>query len=90
MTGIVKFFDPHRGYGFIMPHDGSTDVFVHLTALDGASGLRTGQQVEFELFPQFPKEKPRALRVKLIDKRTYEFTPPRSSGGERKAVANGD
>jgi cold shock protein len=48
--GTVKFFNVERGYGFIAPAGGGTDVFVHVTALEraGLGPLREGQAVEFE------------------------------------------
>jgi len=49
-TGIVKWFNPTKGYGFIQPNDGSPDVFVHASAVE-AAGLRTlneGQKVHYE------------------------------------------
>ncbi|HXH03388.1 MAG TPA: cold-shock protein [Candidatus Competibacteraceae bacterium] len=48
--GTVKWFDEAKGFGFIAPEDGSNDVFVHYTAIDG-KGFRTlseGQKVEFD------------------------------------------
>lgn len=50
-TGIVKWFNPTKGYGFIQPDQGGADVFVHITALE-AAGLRSlneGQKVSYEL-----------------------------------------
>lgn len=50
-TGTVKFFDATKGFGFIAPEDGSTDVFVHISAVERA-GMRTlveGQKVNFEV-----------------------------------------
>jgi CspA family cold shock protein len=49
-TGIVKFFNTQRGYGFIQPDDGGKDVFVHISALEraGIPGLSEGQKVSFE------------------------------------------
>jgi cold shock CspA family protein len=37
--GTVKWFDMQRGYGFIKPEDGSKDVFVHVSAVDGLAQL---------------------------------------------------
>ncbi len=50
-TGVVKFFNSQKGYGFIQPTDGGTDVFVHITALEqaGLSVLSEGQKVAFEV-----------------------------------------
>ena len=50
MQGIVEFFDPDRGYGFIKPDDGGKDVFVHATALEraGMQSLSEGQKVSFD------------------------------------------
>jgi len=50
MTGIVKFYNSQKGFGFIQPDDGGKDVFVHATALEraGLSGLNEGQKVSFD------------------------------------------
>ena len=50
-TGTVKWFNATKGYGFIQPSDGGSDVFVHITALQqaGLSGLNEGQQISYEL-----------------------------------------
>lgn len=50
-TGTVKFFNTTKGFGFIAPDDGATDVFVHISAVE-RSGLHTlneGQKVNFEI-----------------------------------------
>ncbi len=50
-TGIVKWFNPTKGYGFIQPEDGGKDVFVHITALEaiGLRSLNENQRVSYEL-----------------------------------------
>ncbi|MGB3413753.1 MAG: cold-shock protein [Microbacteriaceae bacterium] len=49
--GTVKWFSAEKGYGFITPGDGSADVFVHFSAIEGNGfkNLEEGQSVEFEL-----------------------------------------
>jgi CspA family cold shock protein len=48
--GTVKWFNAEKGYGFIAPSDGSPDVFVHFSAIQGSGyrSLNEGQLVEFE------------------------------------------
>ena len=50
-TGIVKWFNVQKGFGFIKPDDGSKDVFVHISALEraGMHNLQEGQKISFEL-----------------------------------------
>ncbi len=50
MTGTVKWFDDAKGFGFITPEDGSKDVFVHHSAIQGTGfkSLAEGQRVQFE------------------------------------------
>ena len=50
-TGIVKWFNATKGFGFIQPDDGSKDVFVHVSAVEraGLSNLNEGQKIAYEL-----------------------------------------
>jgi CspA family cold shock protein len=50
-TGTVKWFNSQKGYGFIQPNDGGSDVFVHISAVEraGLSRLNEGQKVSFDV-----------------------------------------
>lgn len=50
-TGTVKWFNDSKGFGFISPSDGSADVFVHFSAVqgDGFRSLAEGQSVTYEV-----------------------------------------
>lgn len=50
MTGVVKWFDERKGFGFITSEDGQ-DIFVHYTSIqaEGFKNLNEGDEVEFEI-----------------------------------------
>ena len=50
-TGTVKWFHSQKGFGFIQPVDGSSAVFVHISAVEraGLSNLAEGQKVRYEV-----------------------------------------
>jgi len=65
-TGVVKWFNADKGFGFIAPDNGSADVFAHFSAI-AASGFRSldeNQRVEFEI-TQGPKG-PQAANIRII------------------------
>jgi CspA family cold shock protein len=51
ITGTVKFFNNEKGYGFIQPEDGSSDAFVHISAVEaaGMGTLNSDQRVSYDL-----------------------------------------
>ncbi len=64
--GKVKWFDPRKGYGFIELEDGSGDVFVHFTDIQG-EGYRTleeGQRVKFQIVKA--DRGPKAINVERV------------------------
>ena len=65
-TGIVKWFNPTKGFGFIQPDQGSSDVFVHISAVEraGFNGLNEGQKVSYDLATE--KGKTSAANLKLV------------------------
>jgi CspA family cold shock protein len=50
-TGIVKWFNAQKGFGFIQPEAGGPDVFVHISAVEraGLRGLNEGQKISYKL-----------------------------------------
>lgn len=63
VTGSVKWFNDAKGFGFITPRDGSADVFVHFSAIegDGFKSLTEGQSVDYEM--EASPKGPQATRV---------------------------
>ncbi|MCC7482762.1 MAG: cold-shock protein [Hyphomicrobiales bacterium] len=50
-TGIVKWFNAQKGFGFIQPTSGGPDVFVHISAVEraGLGSLNEGQKISYEI-----------------------------------------
>jgi len=64
-TGIVKWFNSNKGYGFIQPDNDGKDVFIHISAVEraGLSDLREGAKVSYEVVANRGKESAENLRV---------------------------
>lgn len=66
-SGTVKWFNPTKGFGFIVPEDGGNDVFVHISAVEqaGLKSLDEGQKVQFEL--QDNRGKAAAANLQVVE-----------------------
>jgi cold shock protein len=84
VTGVVKWFDAVKGYGFIIPDDGRDDVLVHLSCLKqaGHEGLDEGTTVTCEAVRR-PKGN-QAIKVLEVDDTTA--VKPSSSGAATRAA----
>jgi CspA family cold shock protein len=60
--GTVKFFNSEKGFGFIVPEDGSEELFVHHTGL--IDDINEGDQVEYEVGEG--RKGPNAIDVKVV------------------------
>lgn len=62
-TGTVKWFNNKKGFGFIVPDAGGSDVFVHISAVEksGMQAITDGQKLSYELAPD------RAGRMTAVD-----------------------
>ena len=66
-AGVVKWFNPTKGFGFIKPESGGEDIFVHISAVEqaGLSGLNEGQTVNFDLEQDRRSGKTSATNLKV-------------------------
>jgi cold shock protein len=66
-TGIVKWFNAQKGFGFIQPDSGGNDVFVHVSAIEraGLRGLAEGQKISYEIVADSRSGKSSADRLEV-------------------------
>jgi CspA family cold shock protein len=66
--GTVKWFNSAKGFGFIQPEDGSSDVFVHISAVErsGIGNLHEGQKLSFDSVRDPRKGKTSAENLKAV------------------------
>lgn len=81
-TGIVKWFNDAKGFGFITSDNGGEDLFAHFSEIrmEGFKTLKENQRVSFEV-KTGPKGKPRIFRRFERLKRTKGRANPRLGGG---------
>ena len=85
-SGTVKWFDPAKGFGFIQPDEGGSDVFVHVSAVErsGLSGLNEGQRVSFE-----QEQDRRSGKMSASELQVIGGEAPRSSAPPRRSDRGG-
>ena len=81
--GVVKFFNPQKGFGFIVRDDGGEDVFVHISAVEaaGLTDLADGQPLEFTLVDRGGRIS--ATDLKIDGEPMEVVRTPRADGGDR-------
>ena len=67
-NGTVKWFNPTKGFGFIAPDNGGSDVFVHISAVErsGLNSLNDGQKISFDEETDPKKGKTSAVNLKAL------------------------
>ena len=84
--GVVKFFNPQKGFGFIVRDDGGEDVFVHISAVEqaGLTDLADGQPLEFTLVDRGGRISATNLRIE-----GEPMAVERSGGADRGGAGGG-
>ncbi len=82
IRGVVKWFDPKKGFGFILPEDGGADVLLHANVLRnfGQSSVADGAEIEVDVIETIRGQQASAV---------HEIVPP-TGGGHGGAMPDGD
>ncbi|CAD7080816.1 unnamed protein product [Hermetia illucens] len=84
-TGIVKSFSRAKGHGFVVPHSGGEDLFVHISDIEGEYVPMPGDEVKYRLCSIPPKyEKYQAIHVQIIN-----LTPEKHTKWEEPCTDEG-
>ncbi len=81
-TGTVKWFNPTKGYGFIVPDDGGQDVYVNISAVEhaGMETLNEGQKISYEIVTE--RGRTSAGNVRLVGSDEPEESDKEHNGDE--------
>ncbi len=84
-SGTVKWFNTAKGFGFVQPDDGGSDVFVHISAVEqaGLRGLNEGDQVQYELEQDRRSGKLSAGQLVVTGQGEAPSRPRGGGGGDR-------
>ena len=91
-TGVVKFFNAQKGFGFVVRDDGGEDVFVHISAVEqaGLTGLAEGQPLGFTLVDRGGRISATELKIEGEPMAVTDRGPPRDrDAGPRDAAPRG-
>ncbi len=90
-SGVVKFFNGQKGFGFVVRDDGAEDVFVHISAVEaaGLTGLAEGQPMKFTLVDRGGKISATDLVIEGEPLPVTDRGPPRDRG-DRPERSGGD
>ena len=88
-SGTVKWFNTAKGFGFVQPDDGGSDVFIHISALNqaGLDSLDEGDKVDYELEQDRRSGKLAATQIVVTEKGAPQ---PRRAGGGGGGFGGGD
>ncbi|MDF7776865.1 cold-shock protein, partial [Sphingomonas sp. AOB5] len=90
-TGVVKFFNAQKGFGFVVRDDGGEDVFVHISAVEqaGLTGLAEGQPMGFTLVDRGGRISATDLKIDGEPMAVEDRGPPRDRDAGPRGGAGG-